>query len=167
MSEQDVLLATYVVHFRIEHNLIIHLNIPMSTFKLPSCPPLMFSCSVLELTGLVLFVGLFNLRLFGFVCFLFLLVSGKGCGLWLWHSLDFSLSFLAHLSRRLKASYFDHQPSVVVLRLSVRPFTIFKQHLLLNHLLEFDQTSQELSLVGPLPKFFKWFRFIAYLGHRS
>ena len=34
---------------------------------------------------------LFDLRLFGFVCFLFLLVSGKGCGLW--HSLDFSLTF--------------------------------------------------------------------------
>ena len=30
---------------------------------------------------LVLFVHLFDLRLFGFVCFLFLLVSGKGCGL--------------------------------------------------------------------------------------
>ena len=27
------------------------------------------------------FVRLFDLRLFGFVCFLFLLVSGKGCGL--------------------------------------------------------------------------------------
>ena len=30
---------------------------------------------------LVLFVRLFDLRLFGFVCFLFLLMSGKGCGL--------------------------------------------------------------------------------------
>ena len=30
---------------------------------------------------LVLFVRLFDLSLFGFVCFLFLLVSGKGCGL--------------------------------------------------------------------------------------
>ena len=30
---------------------------------------------------LVLYVRLFDLRLFGFVCFLFLLVSGKGCGL--------------------------------------------------------------------------------------
>ena len=39
---------------------------------------------------LVLFVRLFDLRLFGFVGFLFLLVSGKGCGLWLWYSLDFS-----------------------------------------------------------------------------
>ena len=42
---------------------------------------------------LVLFVRLFDLRLFGFVCFLFLLVSGKGCGLCLWNSLDFSLTF--------------------------------------------------------------------------
>ena len=39
---------------------------------------------------LVLFVCL---CLFGFVGFLFLLVSGKGCGLWLWHSLDSSLTF--------------------------------------------------------------------------
>ena len=42
---------------------------------------------------LVLFVRLFDLCLFGFVGFLFLLGSGKGCGLWLWHSLDFSLIF--------------------------------------------------------------------------
>ena len=44
---------------------------------------------------LVLFVRLFDLCLFGFVGFLFLLVSGKGCGLRLWHSLDFSLTFFA------------------------------------------------------------------------
>ena len=30
---------------------------------------------------LVLFVRLFDLRLFGYFCFLFLLVSGKGCRL--------------------------------------------------------------------------------------
>ena len=42
---------------------------------------------------LVLFVRLFDLCLFGFVGFLFLLGSVKGCGLWLWHSLDFSLTF--------------------------------------------------------------------------
>ena len=42
---------------------------------------------------LELFLHLFDLFLFGFVCFLILLVSGKGCGLWLWHSLDFSLTF--------------------------------------------------------------------------
>ena len=45
---------------------------------------------------LVLFVRLFDLRLFGFVGFLFLLVSKKGCGLWRWHSLDFSLTFFWH-----------------------------------------------------------------------
>ena len=43
---------------------------------------------------LVLFVRLFDLCLFGSVGFLFLLGSGKGCGLWLWYSLDFSLTFL-------------------------------------------------------------------------
>ena len=43
---------------------------------------------------LVLFVRLFDLCLFGFVGFLFLLGSGRGCGLWLWHSLGFSLTFL-------------------------------------------------------------------------
>ena len=42
---------------------------------------------------LVLLVRLFGLCLFRFVGFLFLLGSGKGCGLWLWHSLDFSLIF--------------------------------------------------------------------------
>ena len=46
-----------------------------------------------ELT-LVLFVRLFGLCLFRFVGFLFLLGSGKGCGLWLWPSMDFSLPFL-------------------------------------------------------------------------
>ena len=40
----------------------------------------------------------FDLPLFGFVCFLFLLVSGMGYGLRLWHSLDFFLTFfLTHL----------------------------------------------------------------------
>ena len=45
----------------------------------------------------------------------------------------------------LKVRYCDHSPSVVVVvvRLSVRPFTIFKQNLLLNHSLDFDQISQE------------------------
>ena len=41
---------------------------------------------------LVLFVRLFDFCLFGFVGFLFLLVSGRGCGLWLWRSLGFSLT---------------------------------------------------------------------------
>ena len=42
---------------------------------------------------LVLFIHLFGLCLFRFVGFLFLFGSGRGCGLWLWHSLDFSLTF--------------------------------------------------------------------------
>ena len=55
---------------------------------------------VLQLPGLgkrelilMLFVRLFDLCLFGFVGFLFLLVSGNGYGLWFWNSLDFSLTF--------------------------------------------------------------------------
>ena len=78
-------------------------------------------------------------------------------------------AFLAHLSWKLKVRFCDHSPSVVVIviHMSVRPSTIFKQHLLLNHWLDFDQISQEWSLVGPLSKLFKWFRSIAYLGHRS
>ena len=38
---------------------------------------------------LVLFVRLFDLRLFGFVCW----CLGRAAALWLWHSLDFSLTF--------------------------------------------------------------------------
>ena len=49
---------------------------------------------------LVLFVRLFGLCLFRFVGFLFLLGSGKGCGLWLWHSLDFSLTFFGKKKKR-------------------------------------------------------------------
>ena len=84
----------------------------------------------------------------------------------------FEYAFLAHLSRRLKVSFCDHSPSVVVVvvvRLSVRSHVnddvvvrlnvrsqSFK-HLLLNHWLDFDQTSQEWSLVGSLSKLFKWY----------
>ena len=46
---------------------------------------------------LVLFVRLFDLCLLGFVSFLFLLVFGKGCGLW--HSLDFPLIFFSKFAR--------------------------------------------------------------------
>ena len=52
---------------------------------------------------LVLSVRLFDLCLFGFVGFLFLLVSGKGCDLWLWHSLDFSLTFFVYTKTELRA----------------------------------------------------------------
>ena len=47
---------------------------------------------------LVLFIRLFSLCLFGFVGFLFLFGSRKSCGLWLWHSLDFSFTFFTKKS---------------------------------------------------------------------
>ena len=57
-------------------------------FALCHLVPVFFSPLALRLPRLgkcepilVLFVRLFDLRLFGFVCFLFLLVSEKGCGL--------------------------------------------------------------------------------------
>ena len=55
---------------------------------------------------LVLFVCLFGLCLFRFVGFL--LVSGKGCGFWLWHSLDFSLIFLASDLKNLLHDLIDN-----------------------------------------------------------
>ena len=44
---------------------------------------------------LVLFVCLTDLCLFGFAGFLFLLMSGKGCSLRLWHFLDFIFTYLS------------------------------------------------------------------------
>ena len=62
-------------------------------------------------------------------------VTGVGSNLTHYSGISyFSLyTFLAHLSRRLKVSYSDHSPSVVVVIAVVRLSTIFKQHLLLNH----------------------------------
>ena len=64
---------------------------------------------------LVLFVRLFDLCLFGFVGFLFLLASGKGCGLWLWHSLHFSLTFFCtQVSRyRVNPGSYMHRDCMV------------------------------------------------------
>ena len=56
---------------------------------------------------LVSFVRLIDLCLFGFVAFLFLLVSGKGCGLWLWHSLDYSLTCFLLVFFVSKSNLFD------------------------------------------------------------
>ena len=57
---------------------------------------------------LVLFVRLFDLCLFGFVGFLFLLVSGKGCGLRLWHSLEISLTLFQGVKSKLYNVYIGH-----------------------------------------------------------
>ena len=59
---------------------------------------------------LVLFVRLFDLCLFGFVGFIFLLWSGKGCGLWLWHSLDFSLTFFETFLMSAPVSLYNFHP---------------------------------------------------------
>ena len=75
---------------------------------------------------LVLFVRLFGLCLFGFVGFLFLMVSGKGCGLWLWHSLDFSLTFFFFLRinimrRNVRKCTFRHvRPAKIQISLYIR-----------------------------------------------
>ena len=62
---------------------------------------------------LVLFVCLIDLCFFAFVGFLFLLMSGKGCGLWLWHSLDFSLTFFEWRTRYAKTSHLSDISSKV------------------------------------------------------
>ena len=74
------------------------------------------------------------------------------------------LAFLAHLSTKCSrwAFVMAHCPSSIVracVRASVNNF--FKQHLLWNHLMDFNQTSQEWSLGGPLSKLFKPFQLVA------
>ena len=72
---------------------------------------------------LVLFVRLFDLCLFGF---LFLLVSGKGCGLWLWHSLDFYLTFfILSLALCFVVAFFEVILASRLLRLGKRELRAF------------------------------------------
>ena len=51
-----------------------------------------------------------------FCHFLFLLVSGVGCGLWLWHSLDFSINFFAEWCRTVipSAGFFNSHPTTII-----------------------------------------------------
>jgi len=65
--------------------------------------------------------------------------------------------FLAHLSTKCSSELL-WWPIDVVHRPCVNNF--FKQHLLWNHLMDFDQTSQEWSLGGPLSNF-KPFQLVA------
>ena len=140
---------SFILFFISFFPLILFIFSPLSSLSLP----------------LILFIS-FSL------CSLYLFFPSSSLSLFSPHPLyllqSLFILFLAHLSWKLKVSFCDHSPSaVVVVRMSVRPSTIFKQHLLLNHWLDFDQTSQEWSLVGPLSNLFKWFRSIAYLGHRG
>ena len=64
---------------------------------------------------LVLFERLLDLGLFSFVGFLFLLVYGKGCGLWLWHSPDFSLTFFFPYNLNTVQRSVKHQIIIVII----------------------------------------------------
>ena len=86
---------------------------------------------------------LFGLCLFRFVGFLFLLGSEKGCGLWFWHSLDFSLTIFNYRNKALTAkplrqgyryfklrkafSKFDRRHSALVEKYSVSLKTLQQQ----------------------------------------
>jgi len=88
----------------------------------------------------------------GFVVFCFLLsidvIKHYSCPfLWIFSSPEHKV---------LKVSFCDGPLSVV--HASINNF--FKQ-LLRNHSLDFDKTSQEWSLGGPLPKLFKLFQLVA------
>ena len=78
-----------------------------------------------------------------------------------------TLAFLAHLSTKCSVSFCDpsmsgvRRPSVRCASVCPSVNNFFKQHLLWNRLLDFDQTSQEWSLGGPLSKLFKPFCFVA------
>ena len=77
-----------------------------------------------------------------------------------WHLCGVFFSSPEHFV--LKVSFCDGPLSVVYclcVRVCVNNF--IKQHLLWNHLLDFDQTSQEWSLGGPLSKLFKPFQLVA------
>ena len=70
---------------------------------------------------LVLFVRLFDLCLFGFVDFLFLLVSGEGYGLWLWHSLTVLLHFFQCLETLGSWKFVQDRVSLSHLGLIIAP----------------------------------------------
>ena len=83
----------------------------------------------------------------------------------------FDLVFLALLSYSGKVSFCGHTLSVVhhayvCLSVHASVNSFFKRHLLLNHWLIIDQTSQQWFLVGPLSKLIKWLWSIVYLGHK-
>ena len=58
-----------------------------------------------EKANLSAFCTFVRFALVWFVCFLFLLVSGKGSGLWLWHSMDFSLTLFGLWCRCFKCVF--------------------------------------------------------------
>jgi len=72
--------------------------------------------------------------------------------------------FLPHLSTKCLrwAFMMVYCPwSIILASVPACVNNFFKQHLLWNHWLDFDQTSQEWSLGGPLSKLFKPFQLVA------
>ena len=79
-----------------------------------SCLALCSSHSGKERAGVyVLLMHLFILHALLFFLFLFLLLWGVGCGLWLWHSLDFSINFF--VCAEPSFWYFNVNPNTVCL----------------------------------------------------
>ena len=68
---------------------------------------------------------------------------------------------LANLSTKCSVSFCDRSMSGVRACVHASVNNFFKQHLLWNRLLDFDQTSQQWSLGGPLSKLFKPFQLVA------
>ena len=91
-----------------------------------------------ELVCVLLGICLFVLCVLVFVIFLFLLVSGVGCGLYLWHSLDFSINRFVKLHEstvadfvhafwkhfRKEITYFEHAFKVTNMCSQTRKFDI-------------------------------------------
>jgi len=74
----------------------------------------------------------------------------------------FALFFISPKHLVLRVSYCDRPLSVF----RRRPSTFLLKHLLLwNRSLDFDQTLQEWFLNVSLPKLFKPFQLVAYVGH--
>ena len=93
---------------------------------------------------------LFGLCLFRFVGFLFLLGSGKGCGLWLWHSLDFSLTFFVIVALPGLFSYpFFHPDKCSTLRISRSRRPIHASYTLTGHTLETEDSTKSWGRIGP------------------
>ena len=64
-------------------------------------------------------ICLFVLYVLVFVIFLFLLVSGVGCGLWLWHSLNFSINFFQYsIAHRMQNNVVTLKKALLILDLA-------------------------------------------------
>ena len=89
----------------------------------------------------VFFVRLFVLRVFICVSFIFILVSGIGCDLWLWHSLDFSFYFILRSSNSV-----SFKQSVQGSRCSL--LQVLKKLVVYRHKYRHSHLSSRMILIG-------------------